>query len=419
MSKFVTAAPKRSVSSQGYAAVEMRPTPRAGHCMLVLEDGSGAPKYLFVVGGYAKNGPLADVFRFDIAASKWERVAAAGPPAKRPSSTAPRAKVAPSPLPRLEFDCCCMSSDIFLFGGIQMDEFDNVLIYNDMWSFDTIKMRWTVLDEGSLVSERSSHSFTTVASGLVVFGGECMSMALSDAWLWRERAWRRVGASGPQPEARSAHAACYIAESSILAVFGGITSVDGEVAHLNDLWCMDTGGAAEQWVWSNVVFQSGLAPSPRDLPMVIALRGGLLIMGGYGLEEKEDDEEVGGEEEPLSAQIDNISLDNREHMNYSDNNGDAEDAASVDSKADGEDEDEVELGYLCDAFFVDVAAASSRELPCGDEALSRGSSYGPARRGARAVLLAEEVLTFGGYDGEGFVGFAEVLHAGRLLAEAS
>ena len=433
MSKFVK---RPASSSKNYALTEMRPSPRAGHSVVVVDDQTtttvGVQRYMFVVGGYAKSGPLADVFRFDIKVSKWERVTA--PPATRSPTTAASkkattstAKATPSPLPRLEFDCCCVGSDIYLFGGIQLDDFDNVLIYNDLWSFDTKKMRWSVLDEGSSVSERSSHSCTAVAGGgLIVYGGECMSAALPDSWLWHVegRRWQRVGnREGPQPEPRSAHAACYIAESSALVIFGGITSVNGEIEHLNDLWCLDTAGgtaAADQWAWRSIVFQTGLAPSPRDLPMMLAARGGVLIMGGYGLEEKEEEDDDEEEEEALLVvQMDTVSLNNT-HTEESDKN--ESDVVDVDSKTGGEDEEgsEVGLGYLCDAFFVDVAAASSRELACEDDALSRGSRYGPARRGARAVLLRgahDEVLTFGGYDGEGFVGLTEILDLELLLLE--
>jgi N-acetylneuraminic acid mutarotase len=125
---------------------ETKPQGRAGH--LLLNDLKN--KCIYLIGGYNDEGPLDDIYRYDYKINKWTKLITTS-------------KL--SPLPRLECDCCLINNDnsnVYLFGGVQNID-DQVLIYNDLWHFNTNKLTWICTAEETPVSERSGHVMLSIS----------------------------------------------------------------------------------------------------------------------------------------------------------------------------------------------------------------------------------------------------------------
>jgi hypothetical protein len=250
------------------------PEGRSGHIFLE----SDRDEALYVIGGYTELGPKSDVWAYQPSTCLWQLLA---------NEETSRQ----SPLPRFEFDGCVIGSSIYIFGGFESDGMD-VSILNDLWMFDTEYQSWTLISEESPAPERSGHVVVAIDNGkFIVHGGTCMCPR-NDLWIYDTgtKNWLEISCDNA-PCARSMHSAVYCKESKSLAIFGGVTQQgndpnDLSPTYLNDLWIinLDNGG----YRWSMIEFQ-GLAPSPRDLPAMVAIGDGVIIFGGFGYLEIADD----------------------------------------------------------------------------------------------------------------------------------
>ena len=264
-----------------------RPEGRAGH--LLTSSGSR----LFVGGGYSENGPLSDFWQYD---KEWKCLNASS------SSQC-------TPFPRMMCGGYQFGDEIYLFGGMQQLD-DEVLIQNDLWKFDIRSRQWVLLQQESPISERYNHAVTAISpTQMLVHGGECSGL-LGDCWVYDipSRSFSQVPTPpGHSPCPRSSHSCAFI--HPYVVIFGGATnsSVCGEgpgeieesaPVYLNDLWLLDVSVSADpsQWSWRKLLFE-GLAPSPRDMASLVDISGlterpySLLLFGGYGLAEIDEDQE--------------------------------------------------------------------------------------------------------------------------------
>jgi hypothetical protein len=259
------------------------PESRSGHCFL----GSDRDEALYVIGGYTELGPKSDVWVYQPSTCLWQLLA---------NEETSRQ----SPLPRFEFDGCVIGSIIYIFGGFQSDGMD-VSILNDLWMFNTEYQSWSLISEESSAPERSGHVVVAIDNGkFIVHGGTCMCPR-NDLWVYDTgtKNWLEIRCDNA-PCARSMHSAVYCKESKSLAIFGGVTQQgndpnDLSPTYLNDLWIMNFDDIGCRW---SMVEYQGLAPSPRDLPAMVAIGDGIIIFGGFGFLEIADDlSEIGDENE--------------------------------------------------------------------------------------------------------------------------
>lgn len=254
------------------------PDPRSGHILL----SSPKESTVYLVGGHTTRGPLTDVWSYEDKKEHWKLLHN-------------DEKSSISPLPRFEFDGCLAGPFIYLFGGFQSDG-EEVSILNDLWVFDLEYQTWNLISEECTAPERSGHVVVAIdSSRFMVHGGTCMG-SRGDLWLYDTSSdhWEEIVSATEPPCPRSMHSAVFCEGSMTLAVFGGVThhgnGPDGDLSpvYLNDLWVMKLSGDLKKWSW-NMVQYEGFAPSPRDLPALVAVGNGVILFGGFGFVEIADD----------------------------------------------------------------------------------------------------------------------------------
>jgi hypothetical protein len=274
---------QKSVTGKGKKSVPTTPDPRSGHVLLASNDGT-----VYVVGGHAHRGPQTDVWSYQPNEEQWTLLSNAE------MSAANAGTNDQSPLPRFEFDACLVGPFIYLFGGFQSDEKD-VSILNDLWVFDLEYQTWNLISEECSARERSGHVVVAIdGERFIVHGGTCMG-SLDDFWLYDTTAghWEEIIALEP-PCARSMHSAVFCESSKTLAIFGGVTHHGSEEGgdlspvYLNDLWVVHLTDDIKEWTW-NMVTYDGFAPSPRDMPALVAVGNGVILFGGFGFVEISED----------------------------------------------------------------------------------------------------------------------------------
>ena len=430
-----------------FVTKETIPSGRSGHTLL----NDIKYKCIYLIGGYNDEGQLNDIYRYDYKLSKWTKLITTS-------------KL--SPLPRLECDCCLINSDsgtsIYLFGGVQNID-DQVLIYNDLWHFNTNKITWICMAEETPVAERSGHVMCSISNNnFIIHGGECLGKWFDDTWLYdiKQKKWYSIAVNGTKPIARSSHAITYCEDNNIIALFGGVTrnGSQQEMVHLNDLWILDlkTNDNPREWFWQMINLR-GLCPSPRDLPAFMSIGNGkIIVMGGFGLEEMEAVYE--------DADVDDINMktiDNEEGNNNNDNDNveqmdedeegdegeeDEEDEEGIELNSSelekvtiddlnmdkmtialrtnenepDEDEDEdgiVEVTYLDDCWILDMNSKTSIEVDLA-ESITNGTTLIP-RRGMKITRIVDDlrdiIITFGGFDGSSFHDTNECIDTKKLL----
>ena len=341
------------------------PKGRAGHTFLAYGDN------VILLGGYDDSGALDDIWMYDTSRDAWVICS--------------YNRLNPHPLPRVDFDCCILKSKLYLFGGMQSDG-EQVLIMNDLWSLDLDSGIWTMIMEECPVSERMGHVCVAVDNEyMLVHGGECMGKCFDDTWIYNANTnvWKTfpkdTNNQGSAPLGRCSHSACFQPESQVVLLFGGYTIEDGAPLYLNDLWAIEVStllgsGGGTKAVWKQVFCadSTALTPSPRDLPVMVALpESRLLIAGGFGLVEVDTDDAMMME----------------------------------DDEAEGEAG--IEHSYLGDFWMVEVdmsALSAQYTHMCTEEGHDDtiwASEDG--RRGCKALVRPDgRLLSFGGFTGEVF-----------------
>ena len=341
------------------------PKGRAGHAFLRYGDNNAV-----LLGGYDDKESLDDIWMYDGGRETWVMCS--------------YNRLNPHPLPRVDFDCCILGSKLFLFGGMQSDG-EQVLILNDLWSLDLNSGIWTMITEECPVAERMGHVCVALDdTHMLVHGGECMGKCFDDIWIYNAstNVWiSNASVTSVKPVGRCAHSSCFINETQTFVLFGGYTLEDGEPIYLNDLWTLDVsalGAKGAMWKQIKCADEALLTPSPRDRPALTVLPNSrLLIAGGFGLAEVEADED---EEAMLTEEQE-------------------------------QDQDQgVELSYLGDFWLVDVDVSSSVALytqmyTSDDDKEEQPSLWADnsGRRGCKVLAQPDgTLLSFGGFNGSEF-----------------
>eukprot|EP00026_Physarum_polycephalum_P002180 Phypoly_transcript_02185.p1 GENE.Phypoly_transcript_02185~~Phypoly_transcript_02185.p1 ORF type:complete len:940 (-),score=130.13 Phypoly_transcript_02185:39-2858(-) len=178
-------------------ATDARPSPRRGHtCTLV-------GRVVYVFGGYGSNGPVNDMYKFDLDQKIWAPVDTKGP----------------VPQPRFLHTACCHKKSIWFFGGTNIE-----FVFGDLFRFDCDTNTWEEIpsSEPPPPSPRCSHTCVVSNAGeLIVIGGATDNDSVIDAYAFNieTRKWFRLELSTPGVS-RQGHSAVLRGESVFL--FGGI-----------------------------------------------------------------------------------------------------------------------------------------------------------------------------------------------------
>ncbi|XP_035543495.1 tRNA wybutosine-synthesizing protein 2/3/4-like isoform X3 [Juglans regia] len=131
--------------------------------------------------------------------------------------------------------------------------------------------------KGTPPTPRDSHSCTTVADNLFVFGGTDGMNPLKDLHILdtSSHTWISPSIRGDGPEAREGHSAALVGKR--LFIFGGCgKSADtNDEIYYNDLYILNT----ETFVWKRAA-TSGTPPSPRDSHTCSSWKNNVIVIGG-------------------------------------------------------------------------------------------------------------------------------------------
>jgi hypothetical protein len=250
--------PSQAEPLVGWHALETggpAPSAREDHTWTVSPDGATA--YLF--GGRDVAGrAFDDLWAYDLAANRWQRIRAGGPPARFGHNAA-----------------WVDGVGLVIFAGQSAATF-----YNDLWSYDPAANRWTRLPAagdapvaryGSCAAVGPdgrlwiSHGFTSDGS----------RFADTRAYDFTTRRWTDETPAGERPVERCLHG-CWWTDDGRLALYAGQTT---GVPALDDLWQLTPGPRIGTNAWSELSIRRR-APVARQLYASARWRGRTVVFGG-------------------------------------------------------------------------------------------------------------------------------------------
>jgi hypothetical protein len=199
------------------------PKPRSSHQAVATRS------HMYVIGGeFTSPSQMQfyhhkDMWRLDLATSKWEEVSIRG-----------------GPTPRSGHRAALWRSSILLFGGFY-DTGHDVKYYNDAYLFDINEQKWTKLgedkkgDNGNWPSPRSAVGLAVFEDTAFVYGGftksgRCLSSSDDsrgtvhvDLWSLdlRSNVWSKVRRAGVPPTPRCGFSTA-VHKKRNLVIFGGV-----------------------------------------------------------------------------------------------------------------------------------------------------------------------------------------------------
>lgn len=172
------------------------------------------------------------------------------------------------PSPRLGHTASLVGDLMFVIGGRTGPD----KILNDVWSFDTTKNCWKLLQcGGSVFPPRHRHAAAVMGSNIYVFGGLDNDIIFSSFFILDtvNLHWKEIPVSGDWPYARHSHA--MVASDSRIFMFGGY---DGGKA-LGDMYSFDV--QMSQW---KKEITAGRNPHPRFSHSIFVYKNYLGVLGG-------------------------------------------------------------------------------------------------------------------------------------------
>ncbi|GAU18390.1 hypothetical protein TSUD_202790, partial [Trifolium subterraneum] len=172
------------------------------------------------------------------------------------------------PSPRLGHTASLVGDLMFVIGGRTGPD----KILSDVWSLDTIKNCWKLLQCGGTVfPPRHRHAAAVVGSNIYVFGGFDNDIIFSSFFVLDtiNLHWKEIPVSGDWPNARHSHA--MVASNSHIFMFGGY---DGGKA-LGDLYSFDV----QMGQWKKEI-TAGKNPHARFSHSIFVYKNYLGVLGG-------------------------------------------------------------------------------------------------------------------------------------------
>ena len=201
-------------------------SPRGGHSMVVLPDGS-----IVLMGGLEDGAYTHDVWRSADSGATWSRIAEA-----------------PRWPPRVSYGSLLLpDGSIVLMGGYAEDD-DEWSYFNDVWRSTDNGATWMEMTSDAEWSARDGHTSVALPDGsILLMGGRDDDTRYGDLWHSTDSGatWTEI-----TPEtgwhARDRHASVLLPDGSILVTGGW--SYDGidEFTYYNDVWRLETAGSDVQ-----------------------------------------------------------------------------------------------------------------------------------------------------------------------------
>ena len=130
------------------------------------------------------------------------------------------------------------SDRVILFGGLSAP-----IIYGDTWAYDFNTNSWTAMNPPTSPDARtaSAMAYDAQSDRVILFGGAFSQVGtLRDTWAFdfNSNAWTDMSAT-PSPTVRSGHRLEYDARSDRVILFGGQTREPGFVTFYDETWAYD------------------------------------------------------------------------------------------------------------------------------------------------------------------------------------
>lgn len=232
------------------------PAPRSDHTWTVSPDGTAA--WLF--GGTGADGPLDDLWRYDLVTDAWQRVEASGD----------------GPLARFGHVAAWVEQvGLVIWSGQAGADF-----FDDLWAFDPSLGSWARLPDGGAVPAARYGSCGAIGPDgrLWISHGFSHSGRFDDTWTYDFTAgqWAEVLPDGERPIKRCLHDCLWTPDGRFLLYAG---QTDGEPA-LADLWGLE----ADRATWWRL--DPPEPPEARQLYALTTLGSTAFIFGGADAERR-------------------------------------------------------------------------------------------------------------------------------------
>ncbi|KAI8928494.1 hypothetical protein BC831DRAFT_448153 [Entophlyctis helioformis] len=227
----------------------------------------GQRERLVIMFGAGANGPLNDMWTFNLETSVWQRILTRGSsPIARTLHSVALVKVQKPAQQQLypqtalnEPETSCRA---YVFGGgVEKDRpVDDAVMY----CLDLDRLAWAAVNaprQGTKSPKsRLGHSMCAIGRKVFVFGGLAGQDVLGDLWVFdtETNAWSQPATTGDKPGPRCGHSATAV--GSKIVVYGGMAFQPHPCA-VDDLFTLDT----ESWIWhkEDPAFMPPAAPGPR------------------------------------------------------------------------------------------------------------------------------------------------------------
>lgn len=224
---------------------------------------------LVLFGGRSSSGDHGDLWRFDLSANSWERIAVE----------------AEGPVPRFTHNAVYdeLSHRMVVWSGRKVDATGSEF-FSDVWAFDLARAEWSLLHpSGELPNRRygTAAVYEPLSHSLVNFAGFTTAGRFDDTWVFDlgGGGWQELSPDG-NPGARCLHTAAYDSRRGRMIMFGGQRGAGA----LDDTWAFDFSAGN----WEELA--PGTGPGGRKFPASTydAVNDRFVVLGGDTGTEKAD-----------------------------------------------------------------------------------------------------------------------------------
>ena len=240
--------------------------------------------YLYLYGGVYQGDLYSDLWRYNITTNEWTWIAGNNTPNASPVyGTKGISSPTNQPGPRIESNSnWVVNSKLFFFGGQSYDNSNNLVLRNDLWSFDLNSNEWTWEAGSNLANQPATYGTINVPSAsnepggsfsnanwkvkdsLFIFGQYTFAQgSYNTVWKYdlQSKLWTWINGSNSANPMESINGLCISSTSNIpsgryenrtinlqnncktaLLTFGG-TSFN------NDLWLFDNSNRSWKLIW--------------------------------------------------------------------------------------------------------------------------------------------------------------------------
>jgi N-acetylneuraminic acid mutarotase len=236
---------------------------------LVYHCSATIGKYVYVFLGIRPSGKNhMEVHIYNMETGRWIQVKATGKP----------------PSPRCLSCCCAVGNKIYIFGGYQVQKSCPHIVFNGIYVFDTVEMKWEHLEcKGLSPDPRAASCMVYYNNYLWIFGGsQGKQLYFGDLYKFniekKEWSLQETFGSKDKPHRLCCHTGVLVGNR--MYIFGGLTADENykNQRTTNEMYSIDL----DIFTWRKEV-QSGSIPSPRCCHACVAVRNLIFVAAGGDL----------------------------------------------------------------------------------------------------------------------------------------